>query len=360
VRSFVSPRSNLSFRSDPTPLFSFVYKLLSLFCPSGSLANPVESVASKHFSSLTGGSTLFSRFLIPASHVFAFCSKTSAVFGLTPMKSHPCDAVRAKPNRMISFHKTPGGGVPQWRLWLTKSATETRPMHGLERSLLPLPVVTAGADSPGSVPGVSLIEPRTQHPMRMRVLSERSESKDLSCAICSDRRGFAWLGSLLAIQPRTSNLEHPIWSIIPPHKGILSASRRHRLEPTSAGGFYGCDRAASGSRADLEFHSSSRRISHLRFCRRNAEGIHHPRRGSWRIVWFALWRRDRLRWPARRTHCLRIHPHLRTIHQHSARVRPFHHSRKQHRADHRLGGRIARRWRDVHYSGADFSRFRIR
>ena len=86
------------------------------------------------------------------------------------------------------------------------------------------------------------------------------------------------------------------------------------------------------------------------------KGIHPPRRHSRRALRTSLRRRLGLRRPPRRAHRLRLDPHLGSLHQHPARLRPLHDSRKQHRPDHRLRRRIARRRRDLHHSRADLPR----
>src|SRR5579859_2781020 len=100
----------------------------------------------------------------------------------------------------------------------------------------------------------------------------------------------------------------------------------------------------------MEFHGPSRRIPHLHLRGGNRQGIYGPRRHPWLVVWLALWRGQRLRRPARRLDRLGIHSHRRFIHQHPARLWPLDDSREQHRPDHRLRGRIARRGCHVHYS----------
>ena len=114
------------------------------------------------------------------------------------------------------------------------------------------------------------------------------------------------------------------------------------------GGF--CDQSS------LEFHRASRRIPHLHLHRRITRRIHRPRHHPRRAVRTALWRGHRLRRPARRSYGFGLDPHLRAFHQHPSRLWPLHHSRKQHRANHRLRRRIARRRRHVHHSRADLSR----
>ena len=109
----------------------------------------------------------------------------------------------------------------------------------------------------------------------------------------------------------------------------------------------------------MEFHGSSRRISHLHLRGGDRQGIYDPRGHSWLAVRIALWCGQRLRRPSRRADCLRIHSHRRALHQHPARVWPLHDSRKQHRPDHRLRRRVACRRRHVHDPRPDFSRLRL-
>ena len=54
-------------------------------------------------------------------------------------------------------------------------------------------------------------------------------------------------------------------------------------------------------------------------------------------------------------HRFRVDSDLRAVDFHPARVRQVHHSRKQYRADHRLGGRVGGRRRDFHFARADLS-----
>ena len=57
--------------------------------------------------------------------------------------------------------------------------------------------------------------------------------------------------------------------------------------------------------------------------------------------------------PARRADGFRVDSDRRAVDFNSSRVRQIHDSRKQHRADHRLGGRIGCGGRDLHFAGAD-------
>ena len=67
-----------------------------------------------------------------------------------------------------------------------------------------------------------------------------------------------------------------------------------------------------------------------------------------------------LRGSARRPHRRRFHSHRGALHQHSARLRPLLHPRKQHRPDHRQRRPVHRLGRHLHAARAGLSRLRSR
>ena len=102
------------------------------------------------------------------------------------------------------------------------------------------------------------------------------------------------------------------------------------------------------------------RFSALCSRRRASARVHLPRHSSRLLLRTHLRRRHGLRGPARRTHGRRLHPHRRSLHQHSARLRPRLHPREQHRPDHRQRRPVHRLGRHLHPPRARFSRLRSR
>ena len=106
----------------------------------------------------------------------------------------------------------------------------------------------------------------------------------------------------------------------------------------------------------LELDRTAGRVSPVCASGREPPRIQPARDRAGRAVRNPIRRCFGLRGPARGPHRFRVDPHRRFVHQHPARLRPFHNSREQHRADDRFGGRIRGRGRDLYDARAHFPR----